>query len=234
MAFLSNRPITGATRNGRTPLLEALERRSLLSATLTGDATATAAALDQQTGASTVQQPLTVGGPAPVATRAARSEPSPRRGQQRAEVRYMQFTADHHMMGVEMATLGEQKASNAQLSAINTRIRQEQAAEIEQVRTFLRDWYGIDYQPEMSRRDERDMRRLESLQGEAFDVELSKMFIRHHRQIIAASQKALRQITHEELRTVAENVITKQTAEIEEFETVLESYGERVRHRHGR
>jgi uncharacterized protein (DUF305 family) len=58
-----------------------------------------------------------------------------------------------------------------------------------------------------------------------FDVEISKMFIEHHRMQIRESEKCLERAFHEKLRSFCKHTIEEQSQEIKQFRTVLAEHG---------
>lgn len=158
------------------------------------------------------------------ATTARAAEPAPTREQQRAEVEYMKFVADHHLMGTLMAELCENKAVSGRLERLCRRIDRAQSREIGLLEGWLDGWYGIDYSPDISEADAADLYDLAGLRGAEFDVALSRMFIEHHKQIIERSRAVLPKLYHKKLRQLAEDIIRTQSREIKEFEAVIESY----------
>jgi uncharacterized protein (DUF305 family) len=65
----------------------------------------------------------------------------------RAEVRFLEGMIDHHQMALDMANQCVQRASTDEVQAICAGVIAAQTPEIEQMQAWLRDWYGIDYQP---------------------------------------------------------------------------------------
>ena len=159
------------------------------------------------------------------------------RQQARLEIRYMKFTIDHHAMGVQMAQMCQEKAVSGDLKDLCARIEEVQSQEIVQLQGYLKEWYGIDYQPQMSQGDQRQMERLERLSWAAFDIAISRMFIRHHEQIIRVSVRAHDRFIHPELKEFAHQVINAQSREIGEFLAIINSYAghddKRGGHRNG-
>lgn len=129
----------------------------------------------------------------------------------RYEVYYMELTIDHHLAGVAMATLCVERAIHEQLRAMCAEELATQSAQIEQLRTWLRDWYGIEYVGEIPTSAEQDIRRLSELYGAAFEDEFLTDFSKHHLRIIKESEKAVRTVYHEPLRALAQSIITKQS-----------------------
>lgn len=137
------------------------------------------------------------------------------------EINYMEFTIDHHAMGVQMAQLCIQKAVHAELRDLCRTELATQSAQIHQLQSWLGAWYGITYQPEMTAGDQRMMAKLAALSGAEFEIEFMEMFSRHHHQIIQRSRPIARQAVHHELRQLAASIVQAQTAGIHDMLTWL-------------
>lgn len=193
------------------------------------------------TAAAVAVSPLTASG----------SGPAPEPAQAEFEQAFLTNTIDHHFMAVEMGRMCVEKSRSRKLRDVCRNIVEDQSAEIEEMRGYLRDWYGTDKEPMMP--DDpldggmADMEELEqAAPGRAFDVLVSRMFIEHHLLQIARSTRCLRMAYHDELEDLCRRQIRVQAAEIRIFETVIRAYhggggdkheghghghGERRRHR---
>lgn len=154
--------------------------------------------------------------PAPLGPAAAQAdEPAPRPQQRQREIDYITFSIDHHAMGVLMAQIGIEKATDPRLIAVSHQIAQSQAAEIQELQGWLHDWYGQTHEPMMMPGDQEMLDYLDALpEGEAFDTAYSVLFIQHHATIIARSREDRPRFYHHELRQFASMVIQNQTREI--------------------
>ncbi len=65
----------------------------------------------------------------------------------RAEIRYLEGMIDHHQMALDMANHALVSSTTDEVRALSEAIIAAQTAEIGQMQGWLRDWYGIDYQP---------------------------------------------------------------------------------------
>ena len=83
------------------------------------------------------------------------NEPAPDKATSKFEIRYMQFTIDHHGMGVEMSQLCLQRAITGELLDLCQRNLTGQSQELMLLQSFLSSWYGINYAPEMKPSGER-------------------------------------------------------------------------------
>lgn len=62
---------------------------------------------------------------------------------------------DHHQMAVMMAELCIAQAAHAELRSLCENVRTAQMSEIEEMQTWLRQWYGTSYEPAMKPGDQR-------------------------------------------------------------------------------
>ena len=65
----------------------------------------------------------------------------------RAEIRFLEGMIDHHQMALDMANHCLAQASTDEVRALCEAVIAAQTPEIEQMQGWLRDWYGIEYQP---------------------------------------------------------------------------------------
>lgn len=160
----------------------------------------------------------------PVAASAPASDPAT----QRFEIRFMEKTIEHHLMGVEMAEMCIEKATDPPPTADQTlvdlcaQIAAAQAAQAQTLETWLAEWYGIAFEPKLSGGG---MNRLERATGEEFDVLVSEMFIDHHLRQIKMSDDCLVRAEHSELLTMCQEMIASQSAEIITFREILAAHG---------
>jgi uncharacterized protein (DUF305 family) len=141
-------------------------------------------------------------------------EPAPRRNQARFEVKFMQNMIDHHHMAVMMAELCESRAIHEELLTLCEQIAHSQSAEIEEMQGWLHDWYGVAYEPRMTRQMERQLASLARLRGARFEIAFMEMMIEHHEVAIKEGRACLRKAHHEDLIEMCENIISTQSMEI--------------------
>lgn len=146
---------------------------------------------------------------------------APDRRTARFEIEFMQGMIDHHAMAVEMAEICVRKAVHEELRRLCENIIAAQSAEIEQMQSWLSDWYGVSYEPRMTRGDERTLEKLASLSGAQFEIEFMQMMIEHHERAIREAEDCVRRASHRQLRRLCENIIKTQSAEIEQLQTWL-------------
>lgn len=154
--------------------------------------------------------------PAPFGPAAARADdPAPHQQQRQREIAYLTFSIDHHAMGVMMAEIGIEKATDPRLIAVSHSIAIGQAEEVVELQGWLHDWYGQTHEPMMTPEDQAMLDELNALpEGEEFDVAYSQMFIQHHADMVRRSRDDRPRFFHHELRQFASGVIQEQTREI--------------------
>lgn len=155
------------------------------------------------------------------------SSPADDRSTANFEVRFLTGMIDHHQMAVEMARICVQNAVHQELRAMCEDIIAAQLSEIEQMQTWLQQWYGISHEPVMNPGDQRMMERLASLNGAEFEIAFMEMMVKHHEKAIKEARHCLDKAGHAELRTLCQNIIATQSAEISQMQTWLcEWYGQ--------
>ena len=152
--------------------------------------------------------------------------PAPAKAAANFEINFLTGMIDHHHMAVMMAEVCQQKAVHEQLESLCDDIVASQSQEIEMMQSWLQDWYGIGYEPEMKPGDMKMMERLEALPPQEFEVMFMEMMIRHHQKAIREAEKCLDKAFHPELHRLCRSIIETQSAEIDQMEAWLcEWYG---------
>jgi len=161
---------------------------------------------------------------APVVPQRSPNQPSlgmaaPQPSVARYEVYYMELTIDHHLAGIAEATLCVERAIHPELEAMCEQSVASQQQQIGQLRSWLREWYGTEYAGEIEPSARQDIRRLSELSGAAFEDEFLTDFSKHHLRIIKESEKAVRKVYHDELRALAQTIITAQSRSVIQMQT---------------
>jgi uncharacterized protein (DUF305 family) len=153
---------------------------------------------------------------------------------QRAELRFLEGMIDHHQMALDMANDCLAKAGEETLITLCNNIMSAQSAEITQMQAWLLEWYNVEYTPmpiEMNSMPGMDMpdpamtmgmmAGLNRLEGSDYETAWIESMIDHHDDAIHMAERILERAEHEELRGLAEQIITDQSAEIEQMEGML-------------
>ena len=126
----------------------------------------------------------------------------------------------HHRDGVRMAKMAVEKAESAELRAMAQKMIDDQTREIDELQRLRGD------APQMSMTDmmkmpgmmsesqmKQDMIQLEAATGRAFDMAFSEIMAKHHEGGIMMSKHELEKGDHAGLRTIAQQIIDKQSRE---------------------
>lgn len=136
------------------------------------------------------------------------------------EIEYMQFTINHHMGGVALASLCLERATRTELRQLCATARSDQLREIGILRGWLRDWYGINYEGMILPEAQANVARLRQIPSvEEFQNQFLDTFSMGHLQIIEESLKATRRVRHEALDNLAESIVTSQSNQVIQMQT---------------
>lgn len=142
----------------------------------------------------------------------------------------------HHEGALNMAEQAQAATAHEEIRTLAGNITQSQGAEVMQMRTWQTDWGyevtmsgghnshgggGIDMGGDMVEMQNK----LRGLTGEAYDKEFLKQMILHHEQAVDMSQFAAKNAKHQEIKDLAEDVISAQTTEIEQMKQWQEKWG---------
>jgi len=133
----------------------------------------------------------------------------------------------HHEDAVTMAELALTRAEHPELKQLAETIIRDQTREIEQMRTWYTSWYGVDAprgddafrgrgmgQGMMGQGMMHDDADMEVLQAAlVFDKEFIEQMIPHHDDAIEMAELALSRAEHPEIKQLAADIRTTQTAE---------------------
>jgi len=147
--------------------------------------------------------------------------PAPTKQAARYEISFMEDMIDHHYMAVMMAEICLDRATHTQLEELCQQIITTQSAEIEQMQSWLEDWYGIEYEPQMSRQMQQDLQALAELSGAKFEVAFLTMMVEHHEVAVREGERCVDRAYHESLISLCEDIVKAQSAEIELMEEWL-------------
>lgn len=169
----------------------------------------------------------------------------------RAEIRFLEGMIDHHQMALNMASDCLTKAETESVSNLCVSVIKAQSAEIAQMQEWLLNWYNIEYQPmsmtdmmdmmaggmggmnhNMAGTPDTDpammmgmMAGFNRLEGVQYETAWLESMIDHHDDAIHMSERIMERVPegggHAELRALAQQIITDQTAEIETMEQII-------------
>jgi uncharacterized protein (DUF305 family) len=153
---------------------------------------------------------------------------------------YIDMMMPHHQSIIALAQAAQDRLTDERLQTIAADIITAQQAEIGELRGYREQWYGspegmpmdasmmgiMEMMPGMG--DPESMAAMMDAQGlvasfcagEDPDLTFIDLTIPHHEMAITASEAALEQATHDEIREIAEQVIEDQQREIDDLGTI--------------
>jgi uncharacterized protein (DUF305 family) len=149
------------------------------------------------------------------------SAPAPTQSAAQYEQKFLIDMIDHHQMAVMTAEMCVDKAIHPELAALCADIISTQSAEISQMQTWLANWYGTNYEPQINPGHMKQMQKLAALSGDEFEIMFMEMMIRHHRTAVQKGGQCIDRAYHQELIDLCHNIVETQTAEIELMESWL-------------
>ncbi len=175
----------------------------------------------------------------------------PGRGMTRQfEISYLRFIADHHFAALRMTELAagtdatrdaeispnegtspspntqatQAKATIDQIKSLARRANRTQREEILTAQRFLREWYGINYQPNISFVNRIRIEILERAQaGDEFNHLFLEVFSRHHYTAMTRSLECqvASELRHDALERYCRGIVNGQLNQIAEMRTLL-------------
>jgi uncharacterized protein (DUF305 family) len=140
------------------------------------------------------------------------------------DIMFAQMMIPHHQQAVDMGNLAETRASNAEVMELALQIRDEQAPEIEQMKGWLPPGGGSEHMGHDMGMDGmlsgEEFAALEAASGAEFDRLFVAGMIAHHEGAIQMTQM-ISDSANAEVRTLAEAIVTSQTAQIVTLKELL-------------
>jgi len=138
-----------------------------------------------------------------------------------SDERFIDMMVLHHEGAVEMAEVALENAEHEEIRTLSEGIISTQEAEIQQLGRIREEEFGFS-EPEMEMSDE-DMQMMgmsdpeELAQADPFDKAFIDSMIPHHESAIAMANVALQESENEEIRTLAQDIVSAQRQEIEQM-----------------
>jgi uncharacterized protein (DUF305 family) len=153
------------------------------------------------------------------------------------DITFAQGMIPHHQQAVDMAAMATEKATNAQVKDLASRIEGAQDPEIQQLTGMLEQWgaptepttpSSESSMPGMDHGDmsgdgmmtDEDMQQLEAATGADFDRMWVQMMIEHHQGAVATAKTELEKGENAEAKALAQKIVTAQEAEITEMQAL--------------
>ncbi len=150
---------------------------------------------------------------------------APNAAAQTFDLQFLDTMIAHHQGAVEMAKVAEMKTQNAELKTFATKIVADQAGEIGEMKRWREQWFAgrpSALNMEMAGMADSmrgmDMTKMNSATGTAFDLEFVNQMIPHHEGAIVMAREALAKAEHAEIKTLANQIVSSQEAEIKQMQ----------------
>lgn len=144
------------------------------------------------------------------------------------EIEFMSMMIGHHQSALDMAKLAPANANRQEVKDIAQKIVADQTREINQMTDWLKQWHNTTPKTgmmgEMSGMGMSDTMKLGALKGDDFDKEFITMMRMHHMSAVEMANLVPDRATQAELKTLGQNIVTTQTAEIKQFEGWLKAW----------
>ena len=156
---------------------------------------------------------------------------SPGAGSAPYDLQFLDTMIVHHKGAVDMAMLAEKRAQRKELKELAASIIYDQEKEIGKMSEWRDGWFADKAKavnmefPGMARgMGGMDMKKLESLTGNDFDVEFVKQMIPHHEGAIDMAKDMQKRDSRKELKELAGDIITSQEVEIKQMKEWLATW----------
>ena len=140
------------------------------------------------------------------------------------DIMFAQMMIPHHQQAVDMSTLAETHTTNPEILALAKQIKDAQAPEIKQMTAWIESsGAGMDMGHDMGMNgmlSDEQMTALGDAQGAAFDKLYLEGMIGHHEGALQMA-KMIENSSNAEAKTLAANIVTSQSAEIEKMKQML-------------
>lgn len=150
-----------------------------------------------------------------------------------ADVDFATEMIQHHRQAIEMADLAADRASSQEVKDLATKVKGAQDPEIETMSGWLTSW-GEEVPEDMSGMEghdmssdmpgmmsSEDMGKLEKASGAEFDTMFLQMMVEHHEGAVEMAKAEKADGKYGPATKLADDVITAQTAEIEQMNKML-------------
>ncbi len=151
----------------------------------------------------------------------------PNASSQPYDLQFIDTMSAHHQGAVEMAQMVITKSGNGELKQFAQKIISDQKKEIATMKEWRDKWFagmpaaknmemsGMMDSMKMMSGDE--MKKMETASGKDFDLMFLDMMTPHHAGAITMAKEALAKAEHPEIKTLSNNIIKAQEAEIKQM-----------------
>ena len=150
---------------------------------------------------------------------------SPNAASQPYDLQFLDTMSAHHQSAIDMAKMVDGKSNNAELKAFGAKIIADQNKEIAQMKNWREKWFAgkpsamnAEIPGMMDSMRGMNMKKMEAPGGKILDLRFLGMMTQHHQGAITMSKEALDKAEHAEIKTLANQIIKAQEAEIKQMQ----------------
>lgn len=140
------------------------------------------------------------------------------------DLQFIDMMSKHHRGAIDMAKMAQGKIERSGLKELVKRIPIDQQKEIDQMKSWRDQWHpGAAIaenmnMPGMTAGMNMDMSHMQSMNAEHdFDAMFIDMMVPHHERAVAMSRDAIGKAEHQEIKTLAQQIIDAQPKEIDQM-----------------
>jgi len=142
------------------------------------------------------------------------------------DVMFAQMMIPHHQQAITMAEQAATKASSPEVKQLASQIESAQGPEIQKMTGWLKSWGQSASSGKSMRMDDgmmsdKDMTKLGSLSGPAFDKAFLQMMIKHHKGGISMAKTEQSKGSSADAKALARSIVTSQSAEVTTMQKLL-------------
>jgi uncharacterized protein (DUF305 family) len=152
---------------------------------------------------------------------------SPDAASQPYDLQFIDTMAHHHEGAIQMSEMVLRKSQNEELKKFAQKIIDDQQKEIGQMKEWREKWFvgkpaAINMEmsgmtDSMKMMSSGEMTKMEAMTGKDFDLYFLEMMIPHHQGAVTMANNALERAEHAEIKTLANQIIKEQEAEIKKM-----------------
>lgn len=151
---------------------------------------------------------------------------APNAAAQPFDLQFLDTMIAHHEGAIQMAKAAETKTQNAELKTFAAKIVADQTREISEMKRWRDGWFAgkpsaanMEMTGMANSMKNMDMAKMNQMSGNSFDLEFINQMIPHHEGAIVMAREALTKAEHAEIKTLANEIIKSQEAEIKQMLT---------------
>ena len=150
---------------------------------------------------------------------------APNAAAQPYDLQFLDTMIAHHEGAIEMAKAVEVKTENGELKSFAARIVADQTREIAQMKQWREQWFAgkpsalnMEMAGMADSMTGMNMTKINTASGKGLDMEFVNQMTPHHQGAIVMAREALTKAEHAEIKTLANQIIQAQEAEIRQMQ----------------